>query len=136
MRDEVASRFLGVDDAIDSALAIDGGPVVIADVSDNPGGGAPGDATFFLRRVLERGITSVASGYYYDPMAVRACAEAGLGARFTLRIGGKGGIASGNPVDLDVTVRGLASEVTQRFGDAPVQMGESVWVEAAGCISF
>ena len=40
MRDDVASRFLGVDEAIDRALAIAGGPVVIADVSDNPGGGA------------------------------------------------------------------------------------------------
>ena len=132
MRDEVASRFLTVDEAIDRALAIAGGPVVIADVSDNPGGGAPGDATFVLRRVLEHGLTNVASGYYCDPIAVRACAEAGLGARFSLRIGGKTGVASGDPVDLDVTVRGLADEVTQRFGAAPVQMGESAWVEAAG----
>jgi microcystin degradation protein MlrC len=132
MRDDVASRFLSVDEAIDRALAIEGGPVVIADVSDNPGGGAPGDATFFLRRVLERGLASIASGYYCDPMAVRACVEAGLAARFTLRIGGKSGIASGDPVDLDVTVRGLADQVTQRFGAAPVQMGESAWVEAAG----
>jgi microcystin degradation protein MlrC len=132
MRDEVTSRFLSVDEAIDRALAIAGGPVVIADVSDNPGGGAPGDATFVLRRALERGITNIASGYYYDPIAVRACAEAGLGTRFSLRIGGKTGIASGDPVDLDVTVRGLADEVTQRFGAAPVQMGESAWVEAAG----
>jgi len=31
-----------------------------------------------------------------------------------------------------VTVRGLADEVTQRFGAAPVKMGESAWVEAAG----
>ena len=132
MRDEVASRFLTVDEAIDRALAIAGGPVVIADVSDNPGGGAPGDATFVLRRVLEHGLTNVASGYYCDPIAVRACAEAGLGARFSLRIGGKTGVASGDPVDLDVTVRGLADEVTQRFGAAPVPMGESAWVEAAG----
>jgi microcystin degradation protein MlrC len=132
MRNEVASRFLGVDEAIDRALVIADGPVVIADVSDNPGGGAPGDATFFLRRVLERGITNVASGYYCDPLAVRACAEAGLGARFSLRIGGKTGVASGDPLDLDVTVRGLAGEVTQRFGAAPVQMGESAWVEADG----
>jgi len=132
MRDDVASRFLTVDEAIDRALVMVGGPVVIADVSDNPGGGAPGDATFFLRRLLERGVTRVASGYYCDPMAVRACAEAGVGARFTLRIGGKSGVASGSPLDLDVTVRGVADKVTQRFGAAPVQMGESAWVEAAG----
>jgi len=72
MREAVTSRFLALDEAIDRALAIADGPVVIADVSDNPGGGAPGDATFFLRRVLERGLSGVASGYYWDPMAVRA----------------------------------------------------------------
>ncbi len=132
MREAVTARFLTMDEAIDRALAIDGGPVVIADVSDNAGGGAPGDATFFLQRLLDRGIGNAASGYYWDPMAVRACMEAGIGARFALRIGGKCGIASGAPVDLTVTVRGLAEGVTQRFGDAPVNMGETAWAEAGG----
>lgn len=132
MRDRIAPRFLTMDQAIDQALAIDGGPVVIADVSDNAGGGAPGDATFFLQRLLERGIRNAASGYYWDPMAVRACMEAGLGARFALRIGGKSGVASGDPVDLNVTVKGLAENVTQRFGDAPGNMGQSAWIAAEG----
>jgi microcystin degradation protein MlrC len=132
MRDQVAPRFLAIDEALDRALATPGGPIVIADVADNAGGGAPGDATFFLQRLLERGITNAASGYYWDPMAVRACMEAGLGARFPLRIGGKCGVASGDPVDLTVTVKGLAERVTQRFGAAPVEMGECAWVSAEG----
>jgi microcystin degradation protein MlrC len=132
MREAVAARSLTIDEAIERALQIDGGPVVIADVSDNPGGGAPSDSTFFLRRLLTRGMRDVASGYYWDPMAVCACAEAGIGARLALRVGGKCGTASGDPVDLDVTVRGLAGDVTQRFGAAPVRMGETAWIEAAG----
>lgn len=132
MREAVAPRFLDMDAAIDRALAIEGGPVVIADVSDNAGGGAPGDATFFLRRLLDRGVRNAASGFYWDPMAVRAVFEAGIGARLDLRIGGKTGVASGAPVDLRVTVKGLAEEVTQRFGEAPVPMGASAWVEAEG----
>ena len=138
MRDDVASRFLAVDEAIDRALAIAGGPVVIADVSDNAGGGAPGDATFFLRRVLERGITSVASGYYWDPMAVRACAEAGVGAQLHLARRRQMRRHLGRPRrSRRDGASGLADDVTQRFGAAPVQMGESAWVEAAGAsISF
>jgi microcystin degradation protein MlrC len=132
MREAVSPKFLSMDEAIDQALATDGGPVIIADVSDNAGGGAPGDATFFLRRLLERDIRNAASGYYWDPMAVRACFEAGKGARLDLRIGGKSGIASGIPVDLRVRVMGLAEEVTQRFGEAPVPMGASAWVKADG----
>jgi microcystin degradation protein MlrC len=132
MREASRPRFLSMDDALDQALAIAGGPVVIADVADNSGGGAPGDSTFFIRRVLERGIAGVASGYYWDPIAVRFCKEAGIGASFTLRVGGKCGAASGDPLDLFVTVRGLADHVTQRFGTSPNLMGDAAWVSAQG----
>jgi microcystin degradation protein MlrC len=132
LREAARPTFLTMDEALDRALAIEGGPVVIADVSDNSGGGAPGDATFFIRRVRERGITDVASGYYWDPIAVRFCMEAGLGARFDLRIGGKCGVASGDPIDLLVTVRGLADNVTQSFAGAPNNMGAAAWVSADG----
>jgi microcystin degradation protein MlrC len=132
LRAAARPAFLSIDEALDRALAIDGGPVVIADVSDNSGGGAPGDSTFFIRRLRERGITSAASGYYWDPIAVRFCMEAGVGASFALRIGGKCGVASGDPIDLVVTVRGLAENVTQRFGAAPNNMGAAAWVSAEG----
>lgn len=132
MREALQPEFLGIDAALDAALAIDGGPVVIADVADNAGGGAPGDSTFILRRLIERRIGDVASGYYWDPVAVRFCQDAGVGATFPLRIGGKTGAASGDPVDLVVTVRGLAEGVTQRFGPSPAPMGDAAWVSADG----
>ncbi len=132
MRDAVTPIFLTTDEALDQALAAAERPVVIADTADNAGGGAPGDSTFILRRMLERGITDVASGYYWDPIAVRFCMEAGLGATLKLRIGGKCGPLSGDPVDLEVTVRGAAEAITQRFGAAPDNMGPSVWVSGRG----
>ncbi len=132
LREQLVPSFLGIDDAIDAALATDGGPVVIADVADNAGGGAPSDSTFILRRLLERGVTNVASGYYWDPVAVGFCEDAGVGASFPLRIGGKVGKMSGDPLDLAVTVRGIAHDVTQRFGASPAPMGTAVWAEAQG----
>ncbi|MEA2778901.1 MAG: hypothetical protein QOK29_445, partial [Rhodospirillaceae bacterium] len=132
MRAAIAPRFLSIDEALDQALAAEGGPIVIADVSDNAGGGAPGDATFFLRRILERRVRDVASGYYWDPMAVKFCFEAGIGGTFGLRLGGKCGRSSGDPVDLNVTVKGLAENPTQRFGDAPDPMGPTAWVASDG----
>ena len=132
MRDAVTPIFLTTDEALDQALAAAERPVVIADTADNAGGGAPGDSTFILRRMLERGITDVASGYYWDPIAVRFCMEAGLGATLKLRIGGKCGPLSGDPVDLEVTVRGAAEAITQRFGAAPDNMGPSVWASGRG----
>ena len=132
MREDTTPRHLTIDEALDRALEVEGGPVVLADVSDNAGGGAASDATFLLVRVLARGIRGVASCAYWDPQAVRLCMEAGEGARLRLRLGGKCGPASGAPVDLDVTVEKIAANATQSFGTATVPMGDAVWVSADG----
>ena len=39
---------------------------------------------------------------------------------------------SGDPVDFKVTVRGLSTNLMQRFGSVPNMMGEAAWVEALG----
>ncbi|MDO9526524.1 MAG: MlrC C-terminal domain-containing protein, partial [Gemmobacter sp.] len=118
--------------ALDQAMAEKRGPVVLADMSDNAGGGAPSDATFLLRAILDRGITNVATGIFWDPVAVRICREAGEGATLALRLGGKCGPMSGDPLDLVVTVRACRSGLTQRFGTLPAPLGECVWVTANG----
>lgn len=132
LREALEPHHLSIDDALDRAMAIEGGPVVLADVSDNAGGGAPGDSTFIIRRIIERGIRGVASCLYWDPIAVRLCQAAGEGATLPLRIGGKIGAASGEPLDLNVTVRRIASGVTQRFGVVPLPIGDAAWVSADG----
>jgi len=129
-REDMRGDYLGIDAALDRAVAAKAGPVVLADVSDNAGGGAPGDSTFILRRIIERRIEDVASCLYWDPIAVRMCREAGEGATLALRIGGKVGPASGDPLDLTVTVRRVASGITQRFGPTPLAIGDAVWVSS------
>jgi microcystin degradation protein MlrC len=114
--------------ALAMAEAAPAGPVVLADMSDNAGGGAPSDATFLLRAMLERGMTSIATGIFWDPVAVRICSDAGEGARLPLRLGGKCGPMSGDPLDLQVTVRRVASGLTQRFGRLPQNLGTAVWL--------
>ncbi len=121
-----------IERALDMAEAEPAGPVVLADMSDNAGGGAPSDATFLLRAILDRRLSSVATGIFWDPVAVRICREAGEGATLPLRLGGKCGPMSGDPLDLTVAVRKCASGVTQRFGELPVPMGEVVRVETQG----
>jgi microcystin degradation protein MlrC len=131
-RHRLAPKFSDIDEALDAAGSAHAGPVVLADVADNPGGGAPGDSTFILRRAIERGLHNVVSGLYWDPSIVRFCREAGEGAKLALRIGGKVGPSSGDPLDLKVTVRKLASGITQRFGDVPLPIGDAAWVSADG----
>lgn len=134
MREALQLKVLSVDAALDAAAEVAQKPVVLADVADNAGGGAPGDATFILRRLLERNITGAVSGVYYDPAAVELCFEAGEGASIDLRIGGKLGPASGLPVDTRVTVRRLCERHEQESMDdsAPVAFGRSAWVDAGG----
>jgi microcystin degradation protein MlrC len=132
LRHEVTGPGLSIDDALDAALAGPAGLIVIADKADNTGGGAPGDSTFVLRRVHERGMRDVAIGPLWDPVAVRFCHDAGVGAALALRIGGKCGPESGDPIDLVVTVRGLADDLVQRGLGAPSHLGRAAWVECDG----
>ena len=133
MRGETATTYLTPDAAIDRALAAPAGPVVIADVADNAGGGAPSDSAFVLRRLVERRVQDAALGYIWDPVAVALCREAGEGARLDLRLCGKLGPASGTPLDLTVEVRRLDADHAQTgLGGTPSPLGESAWVRTGG----
>ena len=64
-------------------------PLVVADYTDNPGGGGYGDATAFLKGLLEAAVDSVAFHAICDPEAVQEGMRAGIGAKTTLTLGGK-----------------------------------------------
>ncbi|WP_341910052.1 M81 family metallopeptidase [Ferrovibrio terrae] len=133
LREQTATQNLSIDVALDRATAATvKRPVVLADVTDNPGGGAPGDATFILRRIIERGIENVVSGLYWDPMAVRFCCDAGEGAVFDLRLGGKCGPTSGDPLDLNVTVKRIITDGMQPALSGAVPIGDAVWLQFEG----
>jgi microcystin degradation protein MlrC len=126
---------LDVGEAIDEALRLPEGPVVIADRSDNAGAGAASDSTYILAKLIEREVTNVALGMIWDPMAVRACHDAGVGARLPLRIGGKAGRLSGDPIDADVEVISVRTDAMQAlFGQGPPRepLGKSAAVRIGG----
>jgi microcystin degradation protein MlrC len=128
-------QLTGIDAALDAVAAAPPGPnpIVLADVADNAGGGASADASFILRAVLERGLTGVAFALFYDPILVEQCRRAGIGARVRARVGGKLGPYSGEPVDVDGVVRGLATGGMQlAFGQSPDPMGDTAWIETRG----
>ncbi|MCB0120638.1 MAG: M81 family metallopeptidase [Caldilineaceae bacterium] len=126
MRDSVQPNYYTMDGALDAALEIDGGPVVLADVSDNSGGGAPNDSTFFMRCILERGFENAAIGCIWDPVLVAVAQELGEGVEADLRIGGKMGPMSGDPVDLRVRIGKFVPNAYQMFGQGRAKLGDSV----------
>lgn len=137
IRREVATPMPPIGEALDQALAVRGDkPVVIADVADNAGGGAPSDSTFVLRMLLERGVTDAALAMMWDPIVVQLAQAAGVGGTLRARLGGKMGPASGDPLDVVAVVRGLAPNLVQRWpqtqGVLNIPCGDAAWLEVGG----
>lgn len=64
-------------------------PVVLADFSDNPGGGSYGDSPVLLRAMAEAGLKNAAFGVITDPEAVQVGIGAGIGSEISLPLGGR-----------------------------------------------
>ena len=131
MRGKTLPPYHTPDAVIDLALGQEG-PVVVADPSDNPGGGAPGDSTVILRRLIERKVQGAAVGPMWDPMAVRLCFMAGVGGKLRLRFGGKIAPTSGQPIDAEVTVTALVRDASQAFADARIPLGDCATIDLGG----
>jgi len=132
MRGESMPEQLSPEAALARARAAGRGPVVIADMWDNPGGGVAGDSTVILRELVKAGIRNAAIATIWDPVAVTHCFVAGEGAMVPLRFGGKSAPNCGDPYDAMVTVKRLVRDAHQSFGTMPVAMGDSAVIEVDG----
>ncbi|MHA6732203.1 M81 family metallopeptidase [Devosia sp. A369] len=128
LRDSYHPPLQSMESAVARALATEG-LTVIADISDNAGGGAASDSTFVLSHLLNvANGAKVLFGTIWDPLAVRFCEEAGEGATLDLRVGGKVGPQSGDPLDLRVTVKRILHNATMAYSEGRQAMGTSAWV--------
>jgi microcystin degradation protein MlrC len=89
-RDYTSVHMLSVAEAVARAREGRPGdkPLVVADFTDNPGGGGYGDATAFLKGLVDGGVEGVAFHAICDPQAVDAGMRTGIGPA-TLTLGGK-----------------------------------------------
>ena len=132
MREALRARRLPMEDGLTQALAHPVRPVILADVDDNPGGGAAGDNTEVIRLLLGRGVQDACVGPLWDPVAVRMCFDAGVGARLALRIGGKVGEDSGAPLDVKATVTALRENHAQQVGGVLAPLGDCAAIAFQG----
>jgi len=108
-----------VEDALEiaaTAPAGASGPIVLADTADNPGAGAPCDGTILLRGLLERGVQNAALGALWDPAAVKAFQQAGVGETVTLELGGHVDDLHGAPLTVTGRVRLLTDGSFKNLG--------------------
>ncbi len=129
-REDLVAPFISMDQALEKIANAQRSnqPLVLADTADNTGIGAAGDSTFVLAQLIDRGIGGVAISPLWDPVAVDVAFDGGIGAQLDMRLGGKLGPASGDPVDAKVTVMGLARNAVQPFGGATAPLGDVAWL--------
>jgi microcystin degradation protein MlrC len=132
LREQLRTTRTSMADTLDLALADAARPQILLEVDDNPGAGAGGDNTDVLRLLLSRGVKEVCAGPLWDPLAVRFCFDAGVGARLQLRIGGKVGPGSGAPLDVRAEVLALQRNHHQRVGSFDAPLGDSAAVSFEG----
>lgn len=110
-RDEFFVKLTPVSEAIDYACTKAKGLVVLADGSDNPGGGGPCDGTVILKEFIEKKVEGAVVAVIADPESVAKAVEAGAGNTVTLDLGGKTDDMHGAPVRLTAGVKLLSDGV-------------------------
>ncbi|MBS0547594.1 MAG: M81 family metallopeptidase [Proteobacteria bacterium] len=122
-RDESSSDYRPIAEGIAAAKAGAGkkGPLVLADGTDNPGGGGYNDTTPVLQALLDAGIENAAFGTIFDPKTVQQAMKAGVGATIDVELGGHTDESMGKPVKARAVVRMLSDGSFRN--DGPMNAG-------------
>jgi microcystin degradation protein MlrC len=135
-RDDFRVELTPVSKVIEYARTQAKGLVVLADGSDNPGGGGPCDGTVVLRQFLEQDVPDAVVAVIADPQAVAEAMAAGVGNTVTLDIGGKTDDRHGEPIHATAHVKLLSDgRFTMRGamgGGARANMGKTAVLVVGG----
>jgi len=123
-RRDVLNHYYGVDEAaaVCRDYRRDGGPIIVADYADNPGGGGYGDSTGLLRALLAAGVADACFGPMVDPETAAALHGRGIGETVRLRLGGKTDPRFGG-APLDLTCELMLVSDGHYVGDGPMVGG-------------
>ena len=98
LRREFLKPLTPVREAVKRAIEAKEGPVVLADVADNPGGGGSGDGTVVLEALLDMHASDVGFALIKDPEVVAKAIRAGVGGSVSTLIGAKTDVFHGVPI--------------------------------------
>jgi microcystin degradation protein MlrC len=108
MRRDFFVRPTPVREALRHVKAAAEGPIVMADIGDNPGGGTPEDGTIVLKGILDEGLTGGVVALIWDPAAVAEASRAGVGNAVEVELGGHTDDLHGKPLRVTGRVRTLS----------------------------
>ena len=134
-RGDFDAGLIAAEVAVRQAMAAPEGPVILVDVADNAGGGAPGDGTTILAELLDqdaRGAVIVLC----DPEAARAAKALGVGTMFAASVGSKADDLHGPAVPLVGEIIFQKPVSYHRQGDymtgQQIDLGEVAVIQAGG----
>lgn len=133
---DFALALASVAEGVRRACDAPAGPVILADVDDNAGGGESSDTTWILAELLAQGAEGAALGVLHDPTAAAAAHAAGRGATVTLDLGARSGQPGHRPVRGAFTVEAVSDGRFQStgiyFAGAPMDLGPMAALRIAG----
>ena len=91
------NTLLSPREAVCAAIEHRAGPVVVADVQDNPGAGATSDTTGMLEALVEGGARGAVLALLHDPEVAAEAHRAGVGSTIAVDLGGKLGTPGVRP---------------------------------------
>lgn len=105
-KERFAKVGLPAQQAVDAAMEIAQGPVIVVESSDNVGGGSPADATHILQHLIDPPRKSLV--IIRDVEAVKLAHRLGVGNDFLASVGGKTDRMHGEPVRIAGRIRLLS----------------------------
>jgi len=99
--------------------------------SDLSGCGFATDGTEVISSMLQEGMTDMAAGLIWDPLAVSLCHQVGEGTELMMRIGGKASAYSGTPLDLKVIVEQVYKSYQAKTWRGDTVLGDIAVVRSA-----
>ncbi len=118
--------------AIRKALAMKGGPVIIADGADATNSGATGDSTHLVKAILSRRIPGGALAFMVDPQTVKIARRLGVGNILETVIGGKRDNVFSSPIAFRgeiLALKPVRFTLAGHCGNAQVDMGMAAIVK-------
>ncbi|MDJ0631261.1 MAG: M81 family metallopeptidase [Rhodobacter sp.] len=124
------ARLLSAEDAVKAAMKLPGhGPVVLADVQDNPGAGATSDTTGLLQALIDCQASGALLGVMHDPDIAARAHSVGIGAGIDGALGGRSGHSGHQPVSGRFKVLSLSdgqiAYTGEMYGGGTAEVGPS-----------
>ena len=108
IRRDFLVKPMPIKEALRKVKAAKEGPIVLADIGDNPGGGTPCDGTYVLKAVLEEGLTGGVFSVIWDPTVAAKAAKMGPGKEIEVSLGGHTDKLHGKPLKIKAYVKNVS----------------------------